>query len=182
MGRKKGSTDMKHSLTRPDPDGIEMKQRIYKPMIGDTTAEVAKAMVALARAHNPCTVVAYMNGARLEAVAFGPLCTSEEALIGEYQSYLREPPQEVKEPVWVKDPAASGTRFRMQAEGYDHFAYEDGRWQVLWMKDPHHVQACGQEETVEAARERCLRVRQAMELAVEHGSEAAVGALVESVL
>lgn len=172
MGRKKGSTDMKYS--------IEMKQHTYKPMIGDTTAEVARAMVALARSQNPCTVVAYVNGARLEVVSFGPLCTSEEAVIEQYQSYyLREPP---REPVWVKDPAASGTRFRMQAEGYDHFAYEDGRWQVLWMKDPHHVQACGQEETVEAARERCLRVRQAMELAVEHGSEAAVGALVESVL
>lgn len=160
----------------------EMKQRTYKPMIGDSTGEVARAMIALARSQNPCTVVAYMNGVRLEAVSFGPLCSSEEAVIEQYRStYLREPPQEVMEPVWVKDLAASGTRFRMQADGYDHFAYEDGRWQVLWMKDPHHVQACGQEETVEAARARCLRVRQAMELAVEHGSEAAVGALVESV-
>lgn len=65
MGRKKGSTDMKHSLTRPDPDGIEMKQRIYK-VDGAPVREVARTR----------------EGALGEALSAEPLGVERETFTG----------------------------------------------------------------------------------------------------
>ena len=64
--------------------------------------------------------------------------------------------------VWCQDAAASGRRLRVQIDGWDLLAYEDGRWEVRSMRDPHHVGARGLEPTQDSAVHRCERVREAL--------------------